>query len=72
MKFFKGCDDGVHRFEGRYDKIAPVWTDNIESLSASSRQIDAIYNRLYVRDVCVRCGITIERQPALALVEDAA
>ena len=59
MKFFKGCDEGVHRFQARYDKIAPAWILHAKSFSA--RNADDIYERHYVRDVCVRCGMTIER-----------
>lgn len=59
MKIFKGCDEGVHRFQARYDKVAPAWLSLAKSFSAKSA--DDIYERHYVRDVCVRCGKTIER-----------
>lgn len=50
-----GClDGGVHKFEARYD----------------FKKVGPLVHRSYLRDVCVRCGSTIERQPsALQLFE---
>lgn len=59
MSFFKGCDDGVHCFEARYDKIAPVWLQHAKSFSAG--RADDLYEKHYVRDICERCGMTVER-----------
>lgn len=53
-----------HKFEGRYDKgsaIIPPGTP----LSIAMDSLSSIYERFrqvtYARDVCVRCGVTIER-----------
>lgn len=58
-----GCDDiaeicpnglfGSHKFEARYD-LGPA---ALESLITHDMRI-----RTYVRDVCVKCGMTIERE----------
>lgn len=56
-----------HRFEARYDRepTADFRLDQI-ALAALDRVLDAATKRTYVRDVCVRCGKTIERTDAMA------
>ena len=65
MKFLKrifgSCEDGIHRFEGRYDQRQPEWMGRISEIKCSPSMINRLYERHYVRDVCVRCGKTIER-----------
>ena len=61
MRFFKGCDDGVHRFEARYDK-GPCEAEFKGSMSELRLQMIEKYRQItYIRDVCLRCGATIER-----------
>ena len=51
-----------HKFEGRYDK-GPV-AGNYNVTGGSERHVEAMAERMrsisYVRDICVRCGHTIE------------
>lgn len=61
MRLFKGCDEGVHRFEARYDKIQPEWMGRVEKLNCPVSRIAALYEHHYIWDVCVRCGATIKR-----------
>jgi hypothetical protein len=55
-----------HHFEGRYDEhptsfsVKNVYYDNL----AEVREL--MVTRTYVRDVCVRCGKTIERSKPCA------
>ncbi len=61
MKFFKGCADGVHDFEARYDKD-PAMMEFEGGLSEMRlRLVEKCRKITYVRDVCVRCGKTVER-----------
>lgn len=54
---FGGC-----KFEGRYDEIPP---DRCPQFEGSEEQfavaIRALTKRIYVGDVCVRCGKTVPR-----------
>jgi hypothetical protein len=64
MKRCKGIF-GVHRFEGRFDrepKEGIKFTD-IEIRGEASRALfeAQTVSKTYVRDICVRCGETIER-----------
>ena len=52
---FGGC-----RFEPRYDKKALDLT-KIGRAQASAEQIEAMCQRTYIHDVCVRCGKIVER-----------
>lgn len=59
---FNGCADDIHQFEPRYDKgAADIDHDKIVA-SANERTLEALRPLTYVRDVCVRCGATVERQ----------
>ena len=53
MKIFKSCEDGVHKFEGRWDETLPSGTTSIEG---SAKGIKAIKDYKYIKDVCVKCG----------------
>lgn len=57
MKIFKGCADGIHRFEPRYNK-EPV--AGIKHVKGGGQDLinflDAQRKITYVLDVCVRCG----------------
>ena len=62
MKLFKGCQDGVHKFEARYD-VQPLDLRIFASISGlTTARLEALQKRTYVRDVCVRCGAIIERE----------
>lgn len=53
-KWIGGCN-----FEARHDKI-PVKTEDSFWIIGTDR-LNALAKRIYVRDVCTRCGKTIER-----------
>jgi hypothetical protein len=64
MSIFRSGHDCLldgHRFEARYD-VAPGDLDaHGVSLAGLERLVQSAMKRTYVRDVCVRCGKTIER-----------
>lgn len=56
-KLIGGC-----RFEGRYDEKPLSGSMKFNRIEATEHQLKAILvHRVYVRDVCIRCGATIER-----------
>lgn len=55
-KWIRGC-----KFEARYDEGAPAVNDATGFSDGVVRVIRASKSVTYVRDVCVRCGRTIER-----------
>ena len=55
-----------HKFEGRYSEGAPVaqmdeYMLALQGTIAIPRIISASKPRTYERDICVRCGATIEK-----------
>lgn len=50
-----------HKFEARYDEEPPKMDFSGGRSADWERLIRAMTKRTYVRDVCVRCGMTIER-----------
>lgn len=46
-----------HEFEARYDEVEPDAMDTFFSMKRS----DIKKNRIYVRDICVHCGMIVER-----------
>jgi hypothetical protein len=69
-KFFRGC-----LFVGRYDSIAPsaeviaamqsiVDSGQLENEIAEA--LETLSSSTYVRDVCIRCGKTVERAKGVA------
>lgn len=59
----RGSWFGVHKFTPRYDYGAAQGLERIrvEGLQAIKDIIEAMRPRTYVRDVCERCGETVER-----------
>lgn len=53
-KWIGGCN-----FEARHDRIPTV--NGEEALWLFTDKLNAMQKRIYVRDVCTRCGKTIER-----------
>jgi|SRR5579872_6404153 len=50
-----------HKYEGRYDEVPmPSTPERVEMVKANFDEIEDVY-RVYVHDVCVRCGDVIER-----------
>lgn len=62
--WFRGCDEGVHKFEPRFD---PVRTDIrhqdllLDTALSESTKLALMFRQVYVHDVCVRCGMTVQR-----------
>lgn len=56
---------GCCKFQPRYD-IEPMVPAGLSGSkftgSAATEIIELMVKRTYVRDVCIRCGLTIERQ----------
>jgi len=53
---FKGCKDGVHKFEPRYHhKFPDGLFSRVTSIEADGGAI--LQEKIYICDVCVRCGI---------------
>ena len=50
---------GSCNFEARYDTVPTV--DGQEAFWLGPDKLEALSKRTYVRDVCTRCGRTIER-----------
>lgn len=50
------------KFEARYDTVPPDDVGHFKGTHAGLiATIQALSKRVYVRDICVRCGKTIER-----------
>ena len=62
LKLFKGCKDGVHKFEPRYDEKPRSAEMEIKGFLGSNDLREMIIVRTYIQDVCVRCGKIIERE----------
>ena len=62
--FWGNCKKGIHRFEPRYDLVWPEGT-KIKAATISSYAFDELKNKIYVYDICVRCGKTIKREKTL-------
>ena len=61
MTFFKGCSDGVHRFEGRYDKGPSCMASKGGSLKSILALTEKFRKVTYIYDICIRCGKVVER-----------
>ena len=52
---------GAHKMEARYD-LGPADLSQFATFQARNvSYMDALRTKTYVRDICVRCGKTIER-----------
>lgn len=52
---------GSHRFEARYDLSPPDLSQFSEIMRMSVGFAEKLRRKTYVRDVCTKCGKTIER-----------
>ena len=67
MKVFRStCDYGVHDFQPRYDKGAAVIPDREWKANGVDlvEFMETLRPKTYVRDICRKCGKTIEREVA--------
>ena len=57
-KWFRGC-----RFESRYDEAMPSGNVDLKGLApgAQIKIIGDLKNRRYIHDICVTCGLTVQR-----------
>jgi hypothetical protein len=55
-KMFGGC-----KFEARYDRIPPEQRKDVFAPWQSTNEINARTKRIYVHDVCIRCGEMVKR-----------
>ena len=53
---------GRHRFEARFDEAMPAGMFDGNVSLAGLGIVDRLKSRTYVRDICVRCGQTVERE----------
>lgn len=64
MIYVKRCDRGIHNFQPRYDEVWPEDTA-LRSLKSASgdfeRLLKTMKNKIYVQDICVKCGKVIKR-----------
>ena len=51
---------GSHKFEPRYD-LGPADFTPFETFKGSAHTMEKLRTKTYVRDVCTKCGKTIER-----------
>lgn len=55
------CSEGVHRFEPRYDTTWPPNFVPSKITGYAPEMIEGMKNKVYVQDVCVRCGTIRKR-----------
>jgi hypothetical protein len=56
-KLFGGC-----KFEGRFDSVPPEKINDIRTtVDGALRFVAAMTKKIYVHDICVRCGKIIKR-----------
>lgn len=51
---------GSHKFEPRYD-LGPADLSAFVEFKGTPSSLESTRNKIYIRDVCVKCGKTIER-----------
>lgn len=56
------CSEGVHKFEARFDEVPTGAHPERIPLVYSEEIRRLMLRNVYVRDVCVRCGQTVERR----------
>lgn len=61
MPLFKSCKDGVHRYEGRYDEKPRSFEVTRGTITPEAMR-ELITYRVYVHDICTRCGHVVKRE----------
>ena len=59
MMLFNRVGECRHKFEGRWDETP---TDCAMKQAIIQGEVYTLITRVYVRDICVKCGKTIERE----------
>jgi len=62
MRFLRSCEDGVHKYQPRYSKSAAKGHIDVTGFGSSESLLEPFRDVIYERDICVRCGKTIERR----------
>ncbi len=59
--FPHNCEKHGHKYEPRFDHITPTINrcENIDSYVVN--MVRALTRKIYVKDICTRCGKVIER-----------
>ncbi len=59
--FFGSCEEGVHKFEPRYSRVAPEYLSQNRAMNFKAMHLNELYEKHYECDVCVRCGIVVQK-----------
>ncbi len=61
--FTHNCEKKGHKLEARYDLTMPTHISEtmIDDLMCLAREVSELKDKVYVRDICVKCGFTISR-----------
>ena len=51
-----------NKFKPRYDYIFPEWFSRISSIKGNSEQLKVLKEKIYIYDICIRCGKIIKRE----------
>lgn len=62
MRFRESCQEGVHKFEPRYSLYMPQGSELVYGKDTGfDRIIERQASKIYVYDICVRCGKTVKK-----------
>ena len=59
--FGRRCSNGVHKFEPRYSHVAPEYLSQYRKMNFKGMNLNELYEKRYECDVCVRCGIVVQK-----------
>lgn len=61
--WFRSCDEGAHKFEPRFEPVRTDvrYSDLIGTCLSESARLAVMFRQVYIHDVCVRCGVTVQR-----------
>jgi hypothetical protein len=65
------CDLYGHKFTQRYDEVPLMTKINVNNPPSLSAVRDAMVRKVYVCDVCERCGLVVNRDSAKKEARDA-
>ena len=61
--FTHNCEKKGHKLEARYDLTMPAHMSEtmLDDLLCFIKDVSELKDKVYVRDVCVKCGFTVSR-----------
>ena len=61
--FTHDCEKKGHKLEARYDLVLPAHMSEtmLDEIMCLARDVEELKNKIYVHDVCTKCGLTISR-----------